>query len=431
MNRFKTTGGAKGTWFKTSSALVFAVLTSVAAAGGLFDRRLGMFVHWGIYAVDGWHEQQQMRMHMTRDEYARRVAGFGAERFDAEALVSAAESMGATYLVFTAKHHDGFCLWDTKTTDFGVMNAPCGRDLLKEVADACARRGMRLGLYYSNPDWHHPNAYNPRSSHQLDAPNPGDEPDIPRYVEYVKAQVAELCTNYGKLCCLFWDIPPKYDVPELNALVRRLQPGIEINDRGWGTGDYSTPERGVPEGSAFPGKTEACDSVDAESWGFRANADYHTVGYLTRAIDRTLSMGGNFLLNVGPRADGRLTDEATALLRQVGEWHARVAESYRDVTTVTNVVADPRCIVTRRGRTTYVHYPKGLDRRGVDLSPIGELPTSVVLLNTGRPLPFELVPMPRSYLALRRACLHVSGIPADELANESVVLRLDFAQADL
>ena len=404
--------------------------TSVSFAGDLFERRLGMFVHWGIYSVDGWHEQQQMRMHLSRDEYAKRVSGFGAEQFDADALVSAAESMGATYLVFTTKHHDGFCLWDTKTTDFNVMKSPCGRDLLKEVSAACARRGMRFGIYYSNPDWHHPNAFNPKSSHQLDAPNPGDEPDLPKYVEYVKRQIVELCTNYGKLCCLFWDIPPRHDVPELNELVRRLQPGIEINDRGWGPGDYSTPERNVPEGSAFPEKTEACDSVDAESWGYRANADYHTVGYLTRAIDRTLSMGGNFLLNVGPRPDGRLTDEAAELLRKVGAWHARVAESYRDVTTETNVVADARCIVTVRGKTMYLHYPRGLDRRGVDLSPIGTEPTAVTLLNTGAKLPFELVPMPRSYRELRRNCLHVRGIPADELANEGVVIKVEFPEQE-
>ena len=392
----------------------------------MFDRRLGLFVHWGIYSVGGFHEQERMKLNVPRADYEKHAERFAAEKFDADALVAAAKLLGADYIVFTSKHHDGFCMWDTQMTDFKVTNTPCGRDVLRELAEACRRGGIKLGLYYSNPDWHHPNAYNPLSTHQM-PPEKGDAPDMEKYRAYVRAQVTELLTNYGEIICFFWDIPARITDPEMNALVRRLQPGIRINDRGWGAkGDYSTPECRIPAGSLFPRPTEACDSVGACCWGYRANEDYRTVGYLTRSIDAILSMGGNYLLNIGPKADGTIPAESLDLLAKTGDWYERVRESYRNVETVTNLVSDTSCFTTVRGKTVYLHYPKGLARRGLDLSPMMRLPKSATLLNTGKALGCELVPMPRSVERLKRSCLHVTGIPADELANESVVIKLEF-----
>ena len=395
-----------------------------ALAWKMFDRRLGMFVHWGVYSVDGYHEQQRWRQRLSRADYATRVKGFTAAKFRADELVDAAESAGAEYIVITTKHHDGFCLWDTKATDFNVMKSPCGRDLIGELAAACRRRGMHLGFYYSNPDWNHPNAYNPKSSHQT-PPEPGDRPDMDAYVAFVKTQITELMSNYGEICCLFWDIPTKIERPELNALVRQLQPNILIDNRGWGEGgDYSTPEReaGKDADAAFEGRVEACDSVGAQSWGYRVNEDYHTVGYLTRAIDRYLSRGGNFLLNVGPKADGTLTEDAKRLLAEVGRWYRAVKDSYRDVTTVPKAVADARCVVTRRGETSYFHFCGGLDASGVDLMPIKEMPCSVRVLNTGAPLKFAVETLPRNWQ--KGPSLHVWDIPVDALANECVILEV-------
>ena len=390
---------------------------------GLFNRRLGMFVHWGIYSVNGYHEQERMRKRMPRAEYEALANRFTAEKFDADKFVDAAESMGAEYIVFTAKHHDGFCMWDTKTTDFKVTNTPAKRDVVGELAAACKRRGMKLGLYYSNPDWHHPNAYNPHSTHQV-PPEPGDKPDMTKYREYVKAQITELLTNYGEIVCLFWDIPTKIAAPEMDELVRRLQPGIMINDRGWGNvGDYSTPERNIPDGVAFTNLTEACDSVGMQSWGYRVNEDYHTIGYLTRGIDSILSRGGNFLLNVGPKSDGTIPDEVLAILRKVGAWYRLVRESYSDVGPDSGLVEDSRCLVTRKGREIYLHYPKGLDARGVDLKPLKDTPRSVTLLNRGRSLDFAVEMLPCNWRETTKS-LHIGGIPADELANESVVIRI-------
>jgi alpha-L-fucosidase len=411
-------------------AIVLAFLAAANAFAGeweMFERRVGMFVHWGIYSVDGYHEQQRWRQKMPRREYAKRVAGFTAEKFDAESLVKAAESLGAEYIVFTTKHHDGFCMWDTKTTDFNVMNSPARRDIVREVSQACRRRGIKLGFYFSNPDWNHPNGYNKLSTHQT-PPEPGDVPDMGVFKEFVKAQITELMTSYGEICCLFWDIPTHIDAPEMNELVRRLQPGIKIDDRGWGEGgDYSTPERGLPVGAAFEKPTEACDSVGARSWGFRVNEDYRTVGYCTRAIDQALSRGGNFLLNVGPKADGSLPDEVLQLLAKTGAWYRRVRESYCKTTTVPWPEKGENVYVTRRGGTVYVHCAHGLDKTGLDLYPLSVLPSKVTVLNDSSNLESELAVMPNRWQEGKKT-LHVKGIDAERYAGRSVVLRLDFPE---
>jgi len=308
------------------------------------------------------------------------------------------------------------------------MHAPARRDVLRELADACRRRGMRLGLYYSNPDWHHPNARNPLSTHQV-PPEEGDVPDLAAYREYVKAQITELLTNYGEIVCLFWDIPTHVPAPEMNALVRRLQPGILIDDRGWGPGgDYSTPERNVPDGAAFTNLTEACDSVGARSWGFRLNEDYRTLGYVTRAIDRTLSRGGNFLLNVGPRADGSIPEQSLDLLRRTGVWYRKVRESYRGVAFASELAGQEGALATRRGNTVYLHFPKGLAATGVNARPISARPTSAVLLNTCEPVAAEMTVLPCDW-KVGTPALHLFGLPADDLANETPVIRLDFPDA--
>ena len=417
-------------------AFLFAVMSSCvgfaatfADGHGLFNRRLGMFVHWGIYSVGEWHEQEEMRRGIPRTEYEKCKDRFFAEKYSPDHFIDVAESAGAEYVVFTTKHHDGFCMWDTKTTDFKVTNTPAKRDVLAELAAACRRRGMKLGLYYSNPDWHHPNAYNDKSTHQI-PPQPGDEPDTEKYIAYVKEQVTELLTNYGEIVCFFWDIPSRIDRPEMDGLVRRLQPGIMVNDRGWGdkaTCDYSTPERDYKWDTSCGRHIESCDSVGVQSWGYRKDEDYHTLGYLTRNIDRYLSTGANFLLNVGPKSDGTIPYEARILMADVGKWYAKVRDSYTGVKTTPGVV-DPAsgAVVTRRGDTLFVHFPKGLDATGMDLGPLAVRPERATLLNSGAVLKARVELMP--WRALKSSpTLHVWGIPADELANECVVIRLDFA----
>ena len=169
-------------------------------------------------------------------------------------------------MVLTAKHHDGFCMWDTKYSDYNITNTPYGKDVLKMLADACRKHGVLLSLYYSNPDWHHPYGYNPASTHQWKALKRMDV-NTGIYREYIKNQITELLTKYGSIYTFFWDIPPHINDPSLNELVRSLQPGILINDRGFDAGDFSTPEREYSQNNEtrFPRMTEACNSVGEQS----------------------------------------------------------------------------------------------------------------------------------------------------------------------
>ena len=392
------------------------------------EKRFGLFIHWGIYALTEWHEQAQMRARIPREEYERLPERFRPSHFDPEAWVLAAKDAGMRYLCFTTKHHDGFCMWDTHQTDYKVTNTPYGRDVLKELSLACEKHGMALCLYYSIPDWHHPNAYNPKSTHQI-PPRPSDVPDMARYIAYVKAQVKELLTGYGKIWGFFWDIPPQIHDPSVNELVRGLQPGIMINDRGFDQGDFSTPERFVPEGKAFRRPTEACQSLGRQAWGYRADEDYYSMGTLTSSIDRIMAMGGNYLLNVGPMPDGRFPPEAQALLRAVGGWYHRVREAFEGAAPASGLMPGREdFLLTRKGKDFYFHFPQGLESSGLLLNPIGTLPREAVILNNGaRPLrALDEMPTLHDILGGPRPFLHLSQLSPDRLAGEAVVLRLTF-----
>lgn len=409
---------------------VFLAIAAQAGQDGawkMFDRRMGLFVHWGVYAVDGWQEQTQWRRGVPVAEYEKLMLGFRLRDYDPEKWLDLVEAAGMEYVVITTKHHDGFCMWDTDETDYKITRTPGGRDVVRELADACHRRGIRLGFYYSYPDWHHPNAINFGGDHQLKRPNPGAEPDFVKYLAYIKRQVTELLTRYGRIDCFFWDTGPSLNIPEMNDLVRRLQPGILINPRGFGPGDYSTPERGGNQLCGYTSLVEGCDSVDAESWGYRADADYRTVGYCARWMARLLSRGGNFLLNVGPDADGRIPAPAQDLLRRLGACKKAVGEAWKDVQNVAGVVKDANCIVTKRGETLYLTYTEGIDRCGLNLKPLDRLPRKATLLNTGLELKASVVQMPSNYNG--SGCpksLHLQGIPADDLAGMPVVIKLEY-----
>lgn len=393
-----------------------------------FEKRFGMFVHWGLYAIPAWHEQIQWRRNIPKAEYTKLIDQFNPTAYDPDAWIDAMEQAGMEYICITTKHHDGFCLWDTKHTEYNVMNTPYGRDVLAMLAEACHRRGIRLCLYYSCPDWHHPNSINLGGDHQLAEPNPGDEPDLLKYVEFVRNQITELCTSYGQISAFFWDIPPKINIPSLNALLRELQPGIMINDRGYGPGDYSTPERHVPDGMRFSKPTEACQSIGRQSWGYREDEDYYSDLLLVQSIDRILAMDGNYLLNVGPKADGTLPEEGIAILRNIGEWFGKVKEAFYGAESASSLIDTKECMLTRKDNSLYLHFPSPPACSGVLLKPLTCLPRSATLLNRGTLLrvTVDLVPT----LAWSGPCLRVSGIPVNELSGEVPVIRLDFDNLD-
>ncbi|HBC89199.1 MAG TPA: glycoside hydrolase [Lentisphaeria bacterium] len=388
-----------------------------------FENRYGMFIHWGLYSIDGWHEQVQWRRRIPKAEYVKRVAKFNPVKYDPDEWMRLAKESGMDYVIFTTKHHDGFCMWDTKETDYNIMRTPYGKDVLAMLAKSCRKYGIKLCLYYSCPDWHHPNSINHGGDHELLKQNPGDEPDIRKYISFVKRQATELCSNYGKIYGFFWDIPPRVKDPSINRLLRKLQPGIMINDRGYDKGDYDTPERKVPAGGEFSRPTEACQSVGDQSWGYREGEDYYTRRFLMQSIAKIMSMGGNYVLNVGPKPDGTIPKEASAILKDIGKWYRRVKPAITAESS-SKYLDHENFMLTRDGNKLYVVCHKDLPTSGIVLSPIGIMPKSAILLNNGKRLTVKLEVTPKHYRS--RPFIHIQGIPVEKLIDEPLVIKLEF-----
>ena len=404
-----------------------------------FTERLGMFIHWGLYAIPAWHEQILWRSDMKRRDYEQLVHRFDPDRFDPDEWLVAAESAGMSFVVITTKHHDGFCLWDTKLTDYSVMHTPYGRDILAQLAEACARRGIALGFYYSCPDWHHPSYPNLGRHHEMFGPRPGDQPDLAAYWDFVRGQVRELCTNYGPLRDFFWDVNvAEHHDPSLNEMVRELQPGILINDRGPSPGDYGTPERHVPEAREFDAPTQAVQALGRESWGYRSDEDYYSDRHIIESIDRVLAMGGDYILNVGPKADGSLTVENVSTLAQVGNWYRQVREAFDLTVPASTVIEDdaigmhggerrvPRdsMLITRKGNTFYVHLPAAPQSTGLILKPLHVAPERATLLNDGSQLRATVETTPWHWQ--EPPYLRLSGLPVNRMTGTVMVIRLEF-----
>ena len=394
------------------------------------ENKFGMFIHWGLYAVTGVQDQVYARMDWPREKYEALIHEFNPVKYDPEEWVLLAKSAGMQYICFTTKHHDGFCMWDTKYSSYSIMHTPYGKDVLKMLADACQKHGMLLSLYYSNPDWNHPYGYNPASTHQWKAVTEnGVNTEI--YREYIKNQVTELLTNYGPIYTFFWDIPPKIKDPSLNELVRKLQPGIYINDRGFDVGDFSTPEREYKsaDGVRFTRMTEACNSVGEQSWGYRSNEDFYSIRHLTASIDRMMAMGASYLLNVGPTGEGIVTEEYAARIRRVGDWYNRMEGCLEcaEADDFNYHVKANFCIPTKKNGKTYLHFPDGIRSSSVALQYFPTIPKSVRLLNTGKALPASVDLLPEYFSAGRaNPYLHITGIPIDDLSSEPIVIEIEW-----
>ena len=397
------------------------------------ENKFGMFIHWGIYSLCGLHEQVLARYDIPHGEYEKLMHSFNPTEYDPSKWVKLAKKAGMKYICFTAKHHDGFCMWDTKETDYNIMNTPYGKDVLKMLSDACEKEGMLLSIYYSNPDWHHPYGYNPNSSHQWRAKNT-DSVDTEKYREFVKRQVTELLTGYGKIYTFFWDIPPKIFDPSMNELVRKLQPGIYINDRGYDEGDFSTPEREYEEKSAsrFTRMTEACNSVGQQSWGYRKNENFYSRRHILSAIDKYMSCGASYLLNVGPDSCGNITSDYADRIKSIGDFYNRMdgcLESSEEDTFDYLIESNPY-VATVKGGKTYLHFYNGLISDAVSLKAYPSLPKSVRLMNTGKPLPFEITYLPESFTwdneSLNSKSLLIHGIDVDAMPDEPIVIEIQW-----
>ena len=287
------------------------------------EARFGMFLHWGLFSIHSRGVWSMFLEHTPFDEYSRLADRFTPEHFDPGEWVRAAQDAGMRYMVLTTRNHDGFCLFDSATTDFTAPKTACGRDVVAEFAEACQSARMRIGFYYSLLDWRFPGST--RDSIR------GPDHLYAEMVEQAHAQVRELMTNYGRIDVLWYDGMAPYDAAlwrseELNGMVRALQPGILINNRAGLPEDFGTPEQTItPESRPW----EACYTMN-DHWGWVA-ADQHwkTPRDLLYLLCTSVAKGGNLLLNVSPMPDGRLPREATDRLSVIGRWMRTNEEAIR------------------------------------------------------------------------------------------------------
>jgi len=315
------------------------------------EARFGMFIHWGIYAIPARGEWVKQVESIHDSEYQSYFETFNPIHYNPQEWAQLARNAGMKYAVMTSKHHDGFCLFDSKYTDYKATNTPAGRDLVKEYVEAFREEGLKVGFYYSLLDWHHPDypvagdRIHPMRSHPDYQSHKGN---LPRYADYVRNQVEELLTNYGKIDIIWFDF--SYDdmrgeawkATELVEMVRELQPGIIIDNRLGGNikaaepeiyaGDFASPEQIIPpEGIVNelgePVPWEACITLN-DHWGYHSQDDnWKSPKTVVRALVECVSKGGNLLLNVGPTAKGEIPPESIDVLEAVGEWMHANGES--------------------------------------------------------------------------------------------------------
>lgn len=355
------------------------------------EARFGMFVHFGLYSVLGRGEWVRFLDRMSRDEYQALMPQFNPSRFDADEWVQIAQAGGARYIALTTKHHDGFCLFDSALTDFKITNTPFGRDLTGELVAACQKHGMRIVLYYSQPDWHHPSFVNrPGAFKEWPEEPPGAQPDWPKYQDYLEGQVRELCTKYGRIDGIWWDGTHRSEADwrgqRLYEMIKSYQPHAVVNDRAR-YGDFFTPERQIP---ALPVGVpcECCDSTTVKGWGYRAGSPLYSVPRLLQDFISVSSLGANYLLNVGPLPDGTIAEGQQARLRDIGHWLGTNGEAVYSTQGCVFAEPIPGVKATRRDQTLYLHLLRWPDSDWLDLPGLGSYPTAVRLL--GQPHALEV-----------------------------------------
>lgn len=306
------------------------------------EAKFGMFIHWGLYAVPAgeWNgntnyaEWIMLHGDIPIETYKDYAGQFNPTKFNAEEWATLAKDAGMKYLVITAKHHDGFSMYESKFTDYDIIDAtPFKRDPLKELAEACRKVGIKFCVYYSMVDWYHPEFPAKYSQIRKNFPSgyhgrPNENADIKKYNEFMRNQVKELLTNYGDVGIVWFDGGGSFrnydrvhilEAERMVDMIHELQPNTLINNRlGYGT-DYGTPEQYIPDGpqaSAF----EVCMTLN-KHWGYNKNDhDWKDAKTIITNISDIATKGGNYLLNVGPTAEGLIPDSSVNILKQVGEW---------------------------------------------------------------------------------------------------------------
>jgi alpha-L-fucosidase len=312
------------------------------------EAKFGMFIHWGLYSVVGHHEWAMEMEGIPVLQYQELAKVFKPQPNAARAWAKLAKQAGQKYMVMTTKHHEGFCNWDTKLTNYCASKQGPGRDLVAEYVEAARAEGLRVGFYYSLMDWHHPDG----------ARCATDQAARIRFVEYTHGLIRELLTDYGKIDVLWYDVdwpltPEQWGAKKMNEMVFRLQPDIIVNNRNGLPGDFSTPEqviRAERGGRAW----ESCMTMN-DSWGYTgADDNWKSTKTIVRNLVTCAKGGGNYLLNIGPKPDGSVPEQSVNVLTEVGKWMSRNGPTIYE--------AEP-CKAswhtfagyTRKGNTLYIH----------------------------------------------------------------------------
>ena len=305
-----------------------------------------MFIHFGLYSVLGRHEWAMEEEGIPVAEYQLLAKQFNPKPGFALGWAKLAKTAGMKYMVMTTKHHEGFCNFDTKLTDYCAPKQGPGRDLVAEYVEAARSQGMRVGFYYSLMDWHHPDGARCKT----------DEAARRRFVDYIHGQVRELCTNYGKLDVLWYDVnwpltAQGWESVEMNKMVRQLQPDILINNRSGIPEDFQTPEQHL---QAYDVPWETCMTMN-DSWGYQhADDNWKSPKTIVRNLVTCARDSGNYLLNIGPRGDGSIPEPSVDILSSVGRWMDTHSDLIHHADKC-QVKRSEFALFTRRGNTLYIH----------------------------------------------------------------------------
>jgi alpha-L-fucosidase len=319
------------------------------------DAKFGMFIHWGLYAIPAgeWNGRKvpgigEWIMHrgkIPKEEYAKLQQQFNPTKYDPQQWVSIAKQAGVKYIVITSKHHDGFCLFDSKLTDYDMTGTPYGKDLLKPLADACHAEGIKICWYHSIMDWHHPEAHSEK------------------YFEHMRGQLDELLTNYGEIGVLWFDGEwidewTAEKGAELERQLRNKQPQLIVNNRVGkrkrSPGDFGTPEQHIPATGTPGWDWETCMTMN-NTWGYKKDDhNWKSTKDLVQKLVDIVSKGGNFLLNVGPTAEGEIPAPSVTRLKEIGQWMAvNEASIYGTTASPFKRLTWGRC--TQKPGTLYLH----------------------------------------------------------------------------
>ena len=414
-------------FLKTTALASSLPLLSTAALSSIFsdertawyrNAKFGMFIHWGPYSLASveasWPIMTPKPGGIAEAEYIELPTRFNPEKFNARDFVELARSAGQQYIVFTTKHHDGFCMFDSAYTNYKITNTPYGKDIVRQISSACQEASMPLGFYYSPPDMHHP-AF--RDTSKPASVNWHGEPmraEWPLYLDYMQLQLTELLTRYGPVVLIWFDglnNQEKYDGRRFLELLRHLQPATLVNDRIGVPGDYETPEQFIPKG--IPTKDVRFNAVDTSindklnsgvpraeefqlwetcmtinnQWAYNQNdRDFKSAQFLIRGLVEVASRGGNFLLNVGPRPDGTIQPEFQERLRAIGDWLSVNGDSIYG-TTYGPVQGVSSIRTTAKDNKVFIHvfdWP----RATLEVNRIKPKVVSARLLATGQSLKF-------------------------------------------